>query len=124
MNIQELSTLVNDLHSAREETNMWKLAMDALLEYNEEYQELKRKHEIAQRVRMEKQNELLRVMKDEKLKSWKTDDATVSMAKRMTVGIAPGADVEIKRRLQAGEHIPYVQLNITEYLSIRTPKHE
>jgi len=118
--INEINNLVNDLAVARLETDALKAEYEKAIETIPELVELREKLESSQNARNALQGQLLEVMQSNQLKSWKTEQVTISRASRVSASVDPSYKKAIEKELKEGKEIMGWSLNTTEYISIRT----
>jgi len=119
MDINTLTEKANDLAVARIEYNQAKQELENYLASNETVIALKAKIDALSNEKEKCTVSMLEVMKEAKLKQYKTDYVSISVAKRETIKIDPAVEKELKKRLKSGEEIPNIVLSETEYISIR-----
>ena len=122
LTISELNELTNDLMVARLTVDNLKAELESEMAKNTAIQELQDQIATAKQVKEEYQRTVLEAMSGQELKTWKTEQCTVSRAKRETVKIKEGMKDELKRRIKEGETFDIVELGVSEYVSIRLPK--
>lgn len=121
MEINQINEVVNDLAVLRLEKNAVEEQLNALLA-TPEIAELQKKLELAKAEVSKKQYELLSVMKDNELKSWKTETGTFSRVSRFSVKIDPNYEKSILEGLKRGDEVPNFELAHSEYISVRALK--
>lgn len=121
MEINQINEIVNDLAVLRLEKNAVEEELNALLA-TPQIVELQKKLEFAKAEVSRKQYELLSVMKDNELKSWKTETGTFSRISKFTVKIDPNYEKRILEDLKKGDKVENFELKQSEYISIRALK--
>ncbi len=121
MEINQINEVVNDLAVLRLEKNAVEEELNKLLQ-TPEIQELQRKLELSKSEVSRKQYELLSVMKDNELKSWKTETGTFSRISKFTVKIDPNYEKRIIEDLKKGDKVDNFELKQSEYISVRALK--
>lgn len=116
MNIQDINDLANEVAVQRIIIKQYEEELENL----DAYKQLQGLIQQAKDAKDEAQSKLIEAMKDNQLKSWKTDKANFARAIRYSVATDPVFKKDIERRLKEGEQIEGFTLNETEYLSIRT----
>lgn len=119
MEISQINDLANSVMVARLELEALEGTKEALLLNNPQYQELLTQIESAKSSKEMAQGDLLKIMSEAQLKSWKTEKASFSRASRVSAAVDPALKKEIERSLKAGVAIDGWKLNEAEYLSIR-----
>lgn len=121
MNIEVLNQLANDILVARIEIaqleselaqKMEELGLNAIQNQIDGLKQVRDLH----------QSQLMGLMKDNNLKSWKTNEASYSKAERVTFGFKDYYKKAIEERLKGGEEIEGWEKRVTEYVSIRPNK--
>lgn len=120
MDINYINQLTNDLLVARLEVDGYKAEYERLLSTIPELVEIKEKLESTQTHRDALQGELLQVMQSNSLKQWKTEQASISRAKRVSCTIDPAYKKAIEKELKDGKSVNGWGFKETEYISIRT----
>jgi len=106
--INEINNLVNDLAVARLETDALKAEYEKAIETIPELVELREKLESSQNARNALQGQLLEVMQSNQLKSWKTEQVTISRASRVSASVDPSYKKAIEKELKEGDYYWYV----------------
>lgn len=119
MEVQELNNISNDLAVVRLSLDALKIKKEEIIASIPEIATIEDSIAAEEATKKELTDKLLSAMREEKLKQWKTEQATYSRATRESVGILPGIESELKKRMKNGEAIPYLELRSTEYMSIR-----
>lgn len=122
MEISELNNLASDLMVARLTVDNLKDELEAEILKNPTIRDLEVQIETAKAERVAVQNTMLEAMTLTELKTWKTEQCTVSRTKKETVRLKDGIKDELKRRMKEGETFDLVELNEAEFISIRVPK--
>lgn len=122
MKVQDLNIIAGDLAVLRIEIRQDEAELEAIMMKDKRIQELQQRIEKNKQERLEKQNKLLEAMREEELKSWKTEQATFSRISRKSVSIDPTFKKQVENRLKEGENVEGFSLTISEYISIRSSK--
>ena len=118
MNIEDINSLANDVAVSRLVIQGYKADIEALKGYQDLLDKIK--EEEAQKA--EAQSKLMDAMKENQLKSWKTEQANFARSTRVSVSVDPIYKKQVEIRLKEGEVVEGFTLNETEYLSIRQSK--
>lgn len=121
MELQQINDLSNDLLVCRLEGEELQKQLEELLQ-DRRIQELQDKIIETETRKKAIQAEMLEVMKLNELKSWKTEQATISRAKRYSAGVSDAYKKEVENKLKKGEEVFGWELREAEYISIRINK--
>jgi len=118
--LESINEAANDLLVVRLQIKDLEEQYQAFLDSNPQLQALTALLESSKMQKAELQNNLLKVMVDNRLKSWKTPEATFSQATRRTASVVPAYKAVIEKQLKAGQEVEGWTLNTTEFISIRS----
>lgn len=121
MEIQEINNIANDIAVQRSLADQYKQELEEFLKLPK-IVELEKKIKEASMEKTKLQQQLLEVMKENNLKSWKTEEANFARSTRYSVSIDPSYKKEIENKLKEGEEIENFELKTTEFISIRAVK--
>lgn len=124
MNIQDLNNLANDIAVARLSIEEATKTRDEIIAKNKEIQKLEQIIERETEARNDAQKKLLEAMRENDLKSWKTEQANYSRAIRKTAVLDPIYKKQVEDKLKKGLEVKNWELKETEYISIRLQKNE
>ena len=122
MEVEQLNEIANDIVVARLEVKHYEDQLEELLGKITEVVKLKEQISTTKKQKEELTLRLMEAMRDSRLKSWKTEEATFSRAVRKSIIFDPAKKKQIEERIKAGEEIEGWILNKTEYMSIRSNK--
>lgn len=122
MELQTLQDLANDVAVARLELEGLEQQREAFIKAVPQIAELDVQIEQATQRKRELTDQMLETMKQNELKSWKTDKALFARATRKTAEFDPIVKKQIEQRLKAGEIVENWTLKVSEYISIKTIK--
>lgn len=118
-NIQDLNDLANEIVVARLEEQDSQKMLDDYLAKDEIYQKIIFHVEEFKRIKNEFQDLLMNKMRENELKSWKTEKASFARAVRKSVVLNPMIKSQIEKKVKGGEQVDGWELKETEYISIR-----
>lgn len=120
MEIQDLNNIANDIAVLRLHIKYAQEDLEAHLKQDQKVQELQNLISEYNLTKDQLQHQLMISMKEEGLKSWKTEKANFSLSTRYSVEIDPEYKKQVQARLKDGEEIQNFQLKETEFISIRS----
>jgi hypothetical protein len=118
--INDLNDLTNDLVVARLNLRQLEDEREAFIQAHPQIRELDFAIQEALERKQIAQANLLSIMSQAEIKSWKTEQATISRATRYSASINPAYKKLIEDKLKKGEEIENWELNVTEYISVRS----
>lgn len=122
MKVEQINELAHEVYLQRLLIQQAKDRHEKLLADNFDIQENLRDLELAKKARDEAQAKLLEAMSEQKLKQWKTEQATISRCWRKTVSVDPMYKKLVEKRVKDGECVDGWDLKEKEYISIRPIK--
>ena len=122
MDITDINNIANDLAVLRSEINMAQAEYDAIIADNPDLKHLQHQIDVKKREKEVVQETLLVAMRDNSLRSWKTEEANFSRSFRSSVQVDPNYKKQVMGRIKEGEQVEGFALNETEFISIRAVK--
>jgi len=119
MDLAKINDLANEIQVSRLLIHDREQKIADLISANAEIQTLQAELADLTSTRDARQGELLAIMSENQLKSWKTEQAVFSRAKRVTATIDPAVKKNIEVRLKQGDQVEGWSLQEKEYISIR-----
>lgn len=122
MQIEQINDLANAVMVARLEIETLEREKESILANFKTYQAILTDIEVAKLAKEKAQQELLQVMADATMLSWKTEQASFSRVIKKTAQLNPAYKKAIEQELKKGVEIDGWSLNKTDYLSIKLIK--
>lgn len=122
MQIEQINDLANAVMVARLEIETLEREKESILANFKTYQAILTDIEVAKLAKEKAQADLLTIMTEAQLKSWKTEKCNFARASRVSAQVDPTYKKAVERELKEGKEVIGWNLNKTEYLSIKLTK--